>query len=355
MPSSEASQSTEHTDETLAVGLQWRGFYRFLPVVSLMTHDQSTLFEDSLTDVSGLYTVAMLAEVLRLPVEAIRRWHRRGALQAIRTVKKLPYFDFQEATLARKLAELWHAGCSLPAIEKQFDRLLANLPGHQRPLADPRLVVVEGQFLWREGDQLAEPGGQLLIGFDEQPYNDTPGEQETVSLPLPFPDSSDEVVEVFAGPLAELPDFQLDMLHQAEGERAAGLIQEAAETYRVMLLSGGHQAELHFALAEVLAQLGDFSAARERYSVALEIDPEFVEARLSLGCLYANEGELDLARAALEGALDRHPNYADAHFHLASVLDRLGAAEHAAYHRREFLRIAPESPWAETVRDQLDA
>lgn len=320
-----------------------------------MTHDQTTLFEDSQTDVRGLYTAAMLAEVLHVPVEAVRHWHRRGALQAACTVKKLPYFDFQEATLARKLADLWHAGCSLRAIEKQFDQLIASQPVAERPLADPRLVVVAGRFFWREGDQLTEPGGQYLIGFDEERGDHRADEEETVSLPMPLAESSGDWVEIMPGPLVELTADHLELLHQAKEQRDAGFLREAAESYRSLLLSGAHQAELHFALAEVLAQLGDFSAARERYSVALEMDQEFVEARLSLGCLYAGEGELELARAALEGALGMHPDYADAHYHLATVLDRLGAAEHATYHRQEFLRIAPESPWAESVRDQSDA
>ncbi|MEQ8837045.1 MAG: hypothetical protein RID07_09615, partial [Lacipirellulaceae bacterium] len=155
-----------------------------------MPQDQSTLFEDSRTEVGGLYTTAILAEVLRVPVEAVRRWHRRGAVLAVCTIKKLPYFDFQEATVARKLAALWHAGRTLQEIEREYDSLVNSQVNHQRPLADPRLVVVGQRLLWREGDRLTEPGVKLLIGFEDPIESDRPGRDdlvcvgEVVSLPM---------------------------------------------------------------------------------------------------------------------------------------------------------------------------
>src|SRR4051812_16378611 len=63
--------------------------------------------------VERLYTPAMLAELVRAPVAAIRQWHRRGALVAQREVQRLPYFDLEEVRVARKLAQLLTAGCSL--------------------------------------------------------------------------------------------------------------------------------------------------------------------------------------------------------------------------------------------------
>ena len=54
----------------------------------------------------------MLAELVRVPIAAIRHWHRRGALHAKREVRRLPYFDFEEVRVARKLAQFLAAGCS---------------------------------------------------------------------------------------------------------------------------------------------------------------------------------------------------------------------------------------------------
>jgi tetratricopeptide (TPR) repeat protein len=103
-----------------------------------------------------------------------------------------------------------------------------------------------------------------------------------------------------------------------------------------------------------LYRAGDLSAARERYFAALELDEEYVEARASLGCVLAEMGELELAVATFEGALRFHPDFADVHYHLAGVLDRLGRSDEAAQHLRDFLQLAPESPWAEASRDRLN-
>ncbi len=53
--------------------------------------------------VERLYTPAMLAELVHVPVAAIRQWHRRGALRSVREVRRLAYFDFEEVRVARSL------------------------------------------------------------------------------------------------------------------------------------------------------------------------------------------------------------------------------------------------------------
>ncbi|MBN1590058.1 MAG: tetratricopeptide repeat protein, partial [Pirellulales bacterium] len=94
--------------------------------------------------------------------------------------------------------------------------------------------------------------------------------------------------------------------------------------------------------------------ARERYYVAIELDEDYVEARANLGCILAEMGQLDLAVAALRGALAYHADYPDAHYHLARTLDRLGRPEDARNHWQVFLRLAPDSPWADQARTRVD-
>ena len=65
---------------------------------------------DSEKDIRRLYTPAMLAELASVPVAAIRRWGRRGYLQATRRLNRLAYYDFGEATIARLLGELLAGG-----------------------------------------------------------------------------------------------------------------------------------------------------------------------------------------------------------------------------------------------------
>ena len=97
--------------------------------------------------IERLYTPAMLAELVRVPIAAIRQWHLRGALRAKREVRRLAYFDFEEVHVARKLAQLLHAGCSLSAVNRQLETLSRMLADSPRPLTDPA-VVVEGRRLF---------------------------------------------------------------------------------------------------------------------------------------------------------------------------------------------------------------
>jgi tetratricopeptide (TPR) repeat protein len=102
-----------------------------------------------------------------------------------------------------------------------------------------------------------------------------------------------------------------------------------------------------------LYRLGDVGAARERYYMAIELDEDFVEARNNLGCVLAEQGQAELAAAAFQGALACHPEYPDAHYHLARTLDETGREAEAEHHWRQFLKLSPDSPWADEARDRL--
>jgi tetratricopeptide (TPR) repeat protein len=99
--------------------------------------------------------------------------------------------------------------------------------------------------------------------------------------------------------------------------------------------------------------LGRVDAAAERYFVTIELDEEFVEARANLGCVLLEQRRLDLAVASFRGALDLHPQYPDVHYHLAQALDDLGEKDEAEEHWREFLALAPDSPWADEAEERL--
>jgi tetratricopeptide (TPR) repeat protein len=302
-------------------------------------------FVESEQNIHRLYTPAMLADLLQVPVEVIRRWHRRGLIVPAREVRKLPYFDFQEVATARRLAELLAAGVSPQAVEKKLAALSRLLPGVERPLAQLSVIVQGRELLLRQGDGLIEPGGQLRFDFEAEPESPPTGSEASaadLSTTLPNPSTlaisdratiSPAELRAWAGQLED-----------------AGQLELAADMYRAVLAAGGPQADVCFQLAELLYRLGDVSAARERYYVTIELDEDFVEARNNLGCVLAETGQLDLAVAAFEGALAHHPDYLDAHYHLARVLDEQGNAHDAEQHWRAFLELAPDSPWADAAR-----
>ncbi|MBN2473712.1 MAG: MerR family transcriptional regulator [Pirellulales bacterium] len=301
-------------------------------------------------DVHRLYTPAMLAELLGVPVAVIRRWHRRGLIVPVREVRRLPYFDFQEVATARRLAELLAAGVSPRAIEKKLAALARYLPGVRRPIAQLSVIVRGPQLLLRQGDGLVEPGGQLRFDFEAWERETRPGPTPDGSspattdavVPLPEPQTID--------PAAASPEQMCQLAAELEED---GQLAAACEMYRAAMAAAGPNAEICFQVAELLYRQGDLSAARERYYTAIELDEDYVEARANLGCVLAETGQRDLAVAAFEGALAYHPDYADVHYHLARTLDETDGRDRAEDHWRAFLRLAADSPWAAEARARL--
>lgn len=309
---------------------------------------------DAAHGVERLYTPAMLAELVRVPIAAIRQWHRRGALRATREVRRLPYFDFEEVRVARKLAALLAAGCSVSTVNRRLEELARLLPDVPRPLADPTVVVKGRRLFVRRGDGLAEPSGQLLIDFDvAETQAAADGTPDAGPVAIPF-------IAALRGGVAK----RSPTAHPAAAENLRvfaaeleenGRVDQAVDVYRAILVSGDFTADDHFALAELLYAVGDLSAARERYYAAIELDEDFVEARSNLGCVLAELGDLGLAEAAFRGALEYHPDYADAHYHLARLLDRVNRRAEALRHWQLFMSLAPESPWADEARERMGA
>lgn len=288
-----------------------------------------------------LYTSAMLAELLRVPLATVRRWHRRGLIVPVREVFGLAYFDFQQVVTARKLAAMLAAGISPSAIEKKLASLARHVRGVDRSLAQLSVIVEGRQILLRQGEGLIEPSGQLR--FDFQAFeSDAPSAEE------PSPASTLSFVEFLADRRRDhTPE---EMLRAAAEYEDRGQLVLSVEMYRAALAAGGPTPRGCFQLAELLYRLGDLPAARERYFMALELEESLVEARANLGCVLAESGELELAVAAFQGALTLHPDYADVHYHLARVWGELGNTAQARQHWQEFLRLTPDSPWAEEAR-----
>ncbi|MEP2074048.1 MAG: MerR family transcriptional regulator, partial [Rhodopirellula bahusiensis] len=112
---------------------------------------------DAEQSIRKLHTPAMLAQLLGVSVRVIRRWHRRGLIQPVRTLHKLPYFDFQEVATARRLAAWVASGASPEAIERRIMQWVEVVPNLRRPL-DQLSILVEGKHvLLRQGEGLIEP------------------------------------------------------------------------------------------------------------------------------------------------------------------------------------------------------
>ncbi len=346
--------------------------------------------------VRKLYTPAMLADLLDVPIAVIRRWHRRGLIVPVREVHRLAYFDFQEVATARHLAKLLQAGATPAAIENKLAQLARWLPHVDRPLAQLSVITEGRDLLLRQGEGLVDASGQRRFDFEAASPTgsagstgsadqnaDTGDGQSNVSFIDGAKDAeSDSIgngnigngdliradqshdqdgsdvpgivpIHQFNREAEPNPVNKSDLLKQAADMEEQGLLEEAVDAYRTALALTGPDATVNFEMAELLYRLGDISAARERYYVTLELDEDFVEARANLGCVLAETGQLDLAVAAFQGALVRHDGYPDVHYQLGRTLDELGRVDEALDHWRHFVALAPDSPWATEARDRL--
>jgi len=312
----------------------------------------ATLFADDRSaeeaGVRRLYTVAMMADVLAVPMAAVRHWQRSGLLEPTRRAGALEWFDFQQLVVGRGLARLLAAGFSL----RQIDDKLAELaPGGapEAARAGERIVTDGRRLSIRRGNRLVGAGGQLQFGFYADGLRSTEAHPTAGLLP-----SATTATEIpVAVEAHDEPTCSAELLDLAADLEAAGEFAEAAEALRAVLQAEAPTAQVVFMLAELLYRAGDLTAARERYYAAVELDADHLEARASLGCVLAELGEHELALAALEGVLRQQPDYADAHWHMAGLLEEVGRSKEARSHLRTFLTLAPESPWAALARDKL--
>lgn len=318
-------------------------------------------------EMQRLYTPAMLAGLLKLPISTIRRWHRRGLIYPARQVNKLAYFDFQEVASARRIARLIAAGASPQAVESKLSRLARLYPDLQRPLSQLSIIVEGRDLLLRQGEGLIEASGQMRLNFDAErsdPTTDADRNSDDSSIGIPGDglyhseeNPHHETIIPLNRAIAErdvdrftTPAEFIEMATELEDEFE---IDAAIETYRAMSLAFGPSADVCFRLAELLYQQLDLVAARERYYIAIELDDTFVEARASLGCVLVEMGQHELALSAFEGALLHHADYPDVHFHLARLLDEMDRPLAAESHWKRFLELAPRSAWADEARERL--
>ena len=320
------------------------------PRTPLLFEDDHT--EDDHPGVSRLYTVAMMADVLRVPRAAVRHWLRGGLLEPSRRSGSIEWFEFPQLVVGRQLVRLLEAGLSL----RDIDTKLAGLsPGGAVEAARmAERIVADGRRLSiLRDDLLVGAGGQLQLGF--YTHGLTPADAKPTAQPSVATVSITALLcadEALADDPRD-PTSVAELLDLAADLEAAGALSEAAEALRAVLQAQGPTAQVVFMLAELLYRAGDLTAARERYYAAVELDPDHLEARSSLGCVLAELGEHELALAALDGVLRQQPDYADAHWHMAGVLHDVGQKLDSQRHLRTFLTLAPESPWATMARERL--
>ncbi len=276
------------------------------------------------------YTMVQLSRILGVSRQRIRAWLRAGLIEPVETVHRLAYFDYQQVSSAKMLADLIGSGLTPAHIRESLSRLSRWLPDTDFSLAQLSLLQSRRQLCVRlEDGRLAEPSGQLLITFEAE---DNP----TLALA-----ATEKTAEQWFQEAADLED--------------AGFFEQAVDAYRAAVNCDPHDAVLQFSLGNLLYSLSDRAEARGHFRQAVELEPSYVEAWNNLGNVLAEMGQTEEAATALRYALHLVPDYADAHFNLASILTAAGRSSEAAPHWRAYLRLDPHSLWAEEARLRLGA
>jgi tetratricopeptide (TPR) repeat protein len=280
-------------------------------------------------NIQRLYTTSTLTELLGVPREKLRGWVAAGLLRPAKVEYGVHYFDFRQASSAKRLVELVRSGMTVRRLNVVLEQMRRWLPEASEPLEQLAVIENKRHLLMRlEDGELIEPDGQLHLDFT------TGGDGDTFKL-MPGPRTA------------------RDWFVQGVEQEREGYLAEAAESYRQALLIGGPDADACFNLANVHKAQGKRERAMERYFQTVEIDNKHVRAWTNLGMLLVELGRPADACAAFQKAIAVDPTHSMPRYNLAATLDDLHKWAEAAEHWRAYLRYDQTSECAAYARRRV--
>jgi tetratricopeptide (TPR) repeat protein len=307
--------------------------------------------EERRREIHGEHTPAMLSQLLSVPVNTIRKWERIGLIRAVRTIGRLPYFDFQEVAGARRIAELLDAGVPVLQVQAGLEQLKEWLPNTDRPLLQLEFLARGSRLLYRDQRGLVETvSGQRCFDFDITQEDSNEDDKEA--------DDDFQTTIPINGTEPVIDKNQLNRTATEWYDEGCRLLDSdqanaAIEAFRMSLMDAPHEAVTHFSLGNALYRLGRRAGALERFYSAAECEHDYLEAWLQIGNVHAELGEPEAGLQAFDVALSVHPDYADVHWHKADLLSQIGRKTEAIPHWHAYLRQETRGPWAESARQHL--
>ncbi len=240
-------------------------------------------------DVQRLHTIADLSRMLHVSAAKIRFWTRIGLLQPAESVHRLQFFDFQQVSHAKRLAELLEQGATLPQIRGGLEQLQQWIPVDSLPFSQLGRLESDGQLQIRLSGRLFTPQGQRLFDFESE-------DAEPALLGVPH----DQI--------EELESIQ-SLFDAALAAEDGGQYRQAIALYRQAIEIQPDDPVLHFNLGNVLYAAEAYQDAETSYRKALSQDPNYAEAWNNLGAALTEDGNDREALKAYRRAIELVPSF----------------------------------------------
>ena len=108
-------------------------------------------------------------------------------------------------------------------------------------------------------------------------------------------------------------------------------------------------------LGNVFMDTQQYNEAINAYQKALEINPDITNVRVDMGTCYRRIGKPEKALEEYKKAIAQDPSHPHAHRNMGIVLGfDLGRKDQAVKELREYLRLFPQAPDRDTIRQAIN-
>ena len=274
------------------------------------------------------YTVADVAQLLKLAPAQVRAFARDGFLSPGRGPRGDFRFSFQDLVVLRAAKDLAAARIPARRIRRTLKRLRQELP-RGRSLAELRITAEGERIVVRDGETAWNPdSGQVVIDFQVR-------DLATRAAPIARRTAR-------AAQAAEA-DYDADAWYELGLELEAVAPQEARDAYRRALELDPHHADAHVNLGRLLQEEDLTEEAETHYRAALAESPEHATAWFDLGTALEDLRRPGDAVEAYRRAILADRRLADAHFNLARLYEKAGKKAAVLRHLGIYQRLVGDA------------
>jgi len=270
------------------------------------------------------YTVADVAQLLKLAPAQVRALARDGSLSPGRGPRGDFRFSFQDLVVLRAAKDLAAARIPARRIRRTLKRLRQELP-RGRSLAELRITAEGERIVVRDGETAWNPdSGQVVIDFQVR---------DLATRAAPIARRTARAAQAAAA------DYDADGWYELGLELEAVAPQEARDAYRRALELDPHHADAHVNLGRLLQEEDLVEEAETHYRAALAESPAHATAWFDLGTALEDLRRAGDAVDAYRRAILADRRMADAHFNLARLYEKAGKKAAALRHLGIYERL----------------